>query len=252
MSERAVASPEERLVAVRDIVTEQGAVRIRQLAEDFGVSEMTIRRDLIELEILGHARRVRGGAVAIGSQLFHQRHSHNARAKARIADKLRLLVPSSGILAFDASSTVHRLASTLDCPRDLSIITNGLDTFAVLCEIPGVTSTLTGGTREPRTGSLVGPIAVRVAEMYLYDTFICSASALESNLGSSEASQSESEVKRALGKISKQVILAVDHTKLDTRAQARTFQLDEISLLVTDLDPTDGRLDAYRDLVRIS
>jgi hypothetical protein len=65
----------------------------RTLATNFGVSEMTIRRDLDEPETIGVARRVRGGAVAIGPEGFTKRHSANGRARARIADKLIRLIP---------------------------------------------------------------------------------------------------------------------------------------------------------------
>jgi DeoR family fructose operon transcriptional repressor len=245
-------SPEERLGEVRNLIAERGAVRIDELAADFGVSEMTIRRDLDELETLGVARRVRGGAIALGPEPFAQRHRHNARAKARIAEKLLPHIPVSGTVAFDASTTIYRLAATLELARDLVVVTNGLDTFHALVGKPGISASLSGGSQEPRTGSLVGPMAVRAAESFLYDAFICSAAALDHEVGSSEASLAESEVKRAFSQTSGRIILAVDHTKLGTRAQARMFDLENVDLLVTDLDPDDLRLDKYRPLVEVS
>lgn len=251
MSQRAFMSPEERLGEVRNRIAEQGAVRIDELATVFGVSEMTIRRDLDELETLGLARRVRGGAVALGPEPFAQRHRHNARAKAKIAEKLVPLLPASGAVALDASTTIYRLAAALEGARDLVVVTNGRDTFDALTDKPGVTATLTGGNEEPRTGSLVGPIAVRAAQEFLYDLFICSGAALDVEAGSSEASLAESEVKRAFSQTSSRIVLAVDHSKLDTRAQARMFDLEMVDLLVTDLEPEDERLDGYRNEVEL-
>lgn len=251
MSERAFNSPEERLGEVKNLISERGAVRIDELAADFGVSEMTIRRDLDELEALGVARRVRGGAIAIGPEPFAQRHRHNARAKARIAEKLLSHIPGTGVAAFDASTTIYRLAASLEAARDLVVLTNGLDTFRAMAGKPGISASLTGGTEEPRTGSLVGPTAIRAAESFLYDVFVCSAAAIDHTLGSSEASLAESEVKRAFSKTSSRIILAVDHSKLGTRGRARMFDLENIDLMVTDLDPTDHRLADYRPLVAI-
>lgn len=251
MSRPVFKSPEERLGEVRDLIAERGAVRIDQLAMDFGVSEMTIRRDLDELEALGIVRRVRGGAIALGPEPWEQRHQHHARAKAKIAEKLLPLVPASGTVALDASTTIYRLAATIETARDLVVVTNGWDTFHSMKGTPGVTSSLTGGTEEPRTGSLVGPMAVRAAQSFLYDTFFSSAAALDLEVGSSEAALAESEVKRAFGQTSNRIVLAVDHSKLGTRAQARVFEFEQLDLLVTDLDPSDSRLDAYRDLVKI-
>jgi hypothetical protein len=149
---------------MRDLIAARGALRIDELARDFGVSEMTIRRDLDELEALGFARRVRGGAIALGPEPWEQRHQHNARAKSRIADKLLPMVPASGTVAFDASTTIYRLAASLETARDLVVVTNGWDTFQSMKGTPGVTASLTGGTEESRTGSLVGPMAVRAAK----------------------------------------------------------------------------------------
>jgi DeoR family fructose operon transcriptional repressor len=252
MSEPVPKSPEERLGEVRDLIAELGTVRIDQLAADFGVSEMTVRRDLDELEALGLARRVRGGAIALGPEPWEQRHQHNARAKAKIAEKLLPIVPTSGTIALDASTTIYRLAASIQTARDLTVVTNGWDTFHSMRDTPGVTASLTGGNEEPRTGSLVGPMAIRAAQAFLYDVFFSSAAALDSNLGTSEAALAESEVKRAFSQTSNRIIVAVDHGKLETRAQARVFDFEQIDLLVTDLDPVDSRLDPYRDRVQLA
>lgn len=246
MSTVAANGPHDRLPVIQRRITQDGSVRIADLATDLGVSEMTIRRDLDELETLGVVRRVRGGAVALGPEPFDDRHRHQARAKARIADKLRELLPQRGTVAFDASSTVHRLAGVLDGARDLVVVTNGIQTFQALHDKPGISVTLTGGTREPRTGSLVGPIASRSADDFLFDVLLCSGTALDERVGSSEASLAEAEVKRSLGANSERIVLAVDHSKLDRRGDARMFRLDQIDTLVTDLDPDDDRLRPYR------
>ena len=246
-----MAAQHDRLRLIQERTRDAGFVRIDELAAAYGVSEMTIRRDLNELQVLGVARRVRGGAVAVGPEPFVERHRHNARAKARIADKLLDLLPEHGTVAFDASSTVYRLAADLEGARDLVVVTNGLDTFAALSGKPGLTATLTGGSADPRTGSLTGPVASRAAEDFVFDLLICSGTALDPEIGSSEASLAEAEVKRALASSCKRVILAVDHTKLGTRAQARMFSLERLELLVTDLDPDDPRLESYRLAVQV-
>lgn len=240
----------ERLHIIERRMQTEGSVRIDELATALHVSEMTIRRDLDELERLGVARRVRGGAVAIGPERFAERHRHNAKSKAVIAAKLRELLPDRGTVAFDASTTVHRLAAELDGARDLFVLTNGIDTFQVLGETPGIATTLTGGRLEPRTGSLVGPIATRTAQEFLFDVFVCSATSLDPDLGSSESSLAEADVKRAIASTSARIVLAADHSKLGTRAQTRMFRPQEIDVLVTDLDPQDQRLMPYRDRIR--
>ena len=131
---------EERLRWLSETLTVDGSVTIAAAAEALRVSDMTIRRDLAELEDRGTARRVRGGARALGPQSFAERRQRAGRAKARIAAKLAELVPAQGVVAFDASSTIMRLASGMDAARDLTVLTNGPDTFAALQGLPGVTA----------------------------------------------------------------------------------------------------------------
>jgi DeoR family fructose operon transcriptional repressor len=241
---------EERLAWLEERLRSDGAVTIPVAADALAVSEMTIRRDLAELESRGTARRVRGGARAVGPQPFAQRHHTAARAKVRIAAKLAGLVPDRGAVAFDASSTVMRLSTALSA-RDLTVMTNGPDTFAALQGAPGVTALLTGGRLEERTGSLVGPLASRCAALFSAEVFFASASAIHPASGALEASLDEAEVKRAIAATAREVVLAVDSSKLERRAVALGLEWEQVDLLVTDLDPANARLDPYRRLTRI-
>ena len=242
---------ESRLVWIRQRLDDHGQVRIAAAATELDVSEMTIRRDLQELEAQGVARRVRGGAVAVGPMAFADRHKSRARAKARIAAKLLDLVPATGAIGLDASSTLLRLATALGKSRDLIVLTNGWETFHALQGKPGVTPMLTGGELDPRTGSLVGPIAYRAAGSLLMSRLFISAAAVDVEFGPSEPCLEEAEVKRALAGVSGEVVLAVDSTKLKGRSIARSMAWDDVDILVTELEPHDSRLHEYRDLAEI-
>jgi len=251
MSLQGNLATEERLDRLTRHLREHGRVVIGAAAVELGVSEMTIRRDLKELEARGTLKRVRGGALAVGPQPFADRRRTAARAKAAIATKLAGLVPATGAVAFDASSTIMRLAGSLPDVRDLVVLTNGPDTFAALHDMPGVRAMLTGGEREPRTGSLVGPLACRSAGQLGVERLFLSAAALDLTLGATETCLEEAEVKRAMRASAGQVVLAVDASKLDGRAVAVSLDWDAIDVLVTDLAPDDDRLAAYRDRVEV-
>ena len=212
---------------------------------------MTIRRDLDVLAGEGTARRVRGGAVAIGPIAFAERAQTRAREKGVIAAKLLALVPRRGAIALDASSTVQRLARRLDDVRDLTVVTNGPDTFAALQQHAGVTALLTGGELDRRTGSLVGPLATRASRDVVVSTLFVSAAALDAEFGSSESTLEDAEVKLAMADSAVDVVLAVDSTKLGTHAPARTFALERLAAVVTELDIDHPRLDAYRSRCRL-
>lgn len=241
----------ERLESIRRRLDVNGAVSIVDLATEHDVSKMTIRRDLDLLVGEGVAQRVRGGATAIGPQQFAQRYEHHAKAKGRIAEKLLELVGAGGAIGLDASTTMQRLAVGLSGARDLTVLTNGPDTFRSLQAHGGVTALLTGGALNEETGSLIGPLAARAADQLLLRRLFVSAAALDPDLGSSEASLAEAEIKLALAASASEVVLAVDSSKLGHRSPARCFNLSNISILVTELEPDNSSLDPYRDLVQL-
>jgi DeoR family fructose operon transcriptional repressor len=241
----------ERLQWLTERLEASGSVTITEAAAELGVSEMTIRRDITELEERGAVRRVRGGALAVGPRTFAERRSVNARAKGRIAAKLATLVPNTGAVALDASSTVLRVVSLLSQSRDLLAVTNGPDTFAALQHQRGITPVLTGGQLEGRTGSLVGGIACRTARQITAKLFIASAAAVDDRVGATEATIEEAEVKRAFAEAASRVVLAVDSSKLASRAISVGLEWEHIDVLVTELDTDDERLGAYRRLAEV-
>lgn len=244
---------ERRTAHIRAALQVAERVRIADLAKELNVSEMTIRRDLQELEAEGVVRRVRGGAVPVGPGPvpFGERTQHQARAKGKIAAKLLRLVDQTGAIGIDASSTMLRFAAKLQGARDLTIMTNSLETFAVLQGKLGLTPILTGGQLDSRTGSLTGTIATRAAGGLLLKRLFTSAAGVDPEFGSTEACLEEAEVKRAFGAVAEEIVLAVDSTKLGTRAVARAFRWSEVALLVTELAPDDRRLDPYRQITEI-
>ncbi len=236
-----------RLRQIRAALDAAGMVKVPQLADQLRVSEMTVRRDLDTLVEQGFATRVRGGAMARGPQQFADRFGREARAKARIADKLVPLVGDGGAIGIDASSTLQRLAAALDKVRDLTVVTNSVESFGVLSAQPSLTALLTGGRLDPRTGSLVGPMATRAAEDVVLRRLFLSAAGLDAGFGTNEATLEEAEVKLAFVAVAKSVVVAVDSTKLGQLGSARCVPLEGIDVLVTELDPSDGRLDPFRE-----
>jgi DeoR family glycerol-3-phosphate regulon repressor len=237
---------EERRARLLEILARDGALRLDPVAAELGVSAMTVRRDLDDLEAEGLARRVRGGAVApVLPRPFGERMSTRSAAKSLIARKALPLVPDTGAVAFDASSTSGVLLAEI-APRDLVVATNSIQNAATARRRAGVRSILVGGELEERTDSFVGAVACRAAAALGYERFFTSASAL-SPAGTSEVSLEEAQVKEVFAQRSGQTILLLDSSKLGRTAVAQGLDLGAIDVLVTDLDPGDERLDAYRD-----
>ena len=110
---------------------------------------------------------------------------------------------------------------------------------------------MTGGQLDARTGSLVGPLACWAARQIVVDHFFCSCTALDPRAGATEVALEEAEVKRSIAITARRIVLAVDSSKLGHLAPAVCFELGQIDLLVTELDPSDARLDPFRSLTDV-
>lgn len=242
---------EERLARLEEVLDAEGLIRIRAAAEALGVSEMTIRRDLQELEARGVARRTRGGAIASGPLRLDVRQRTKQRLKSRIARKLLELVPQTGSITIDSSSTMLRFANMLTERRDLSVLTNGIETFSALAGRPGVTPHIVGGVAQTRTGSLVGPLATRRLSEFRVDMALISSGGVDPDTGTTEPTIDEADVKRAACRRARRVVVAVDASKLGRKELARALDWNRIDVLVTELDPSDARLRPYRDLAEL-
>lgn len=221
------------------------SVALADAAGRLNVSEMTVRRDLDRLEERGLARRVRGGAVYTGPVSFTGRSRSYGAEKNAIAQKLLPLVPDEGVIAFDSSTTMHRLAMLVEGRGDLTVVTNGLLTFTALRERPGVTAILTGGFADARSDSLVGPVATASLDAMRFSVLFASAAALDES-SCFENTFEEAEVKRTFARVSGQVVVGAHSAKLDGAATAAAIPLDRISVLATELGPGDAQLAAYR------
>ncbi len=243
--------PARRHEQLLEILERDGVIQWELAASELGVSAMTVRRDIQALEGEGVIRRVRGGAVApVRPRAFGERAATRATAKRTIARKALRLVPHEGAAAFDASTTAGALVAMVDA-RDLLVVTNSIDNAGLARARQGVRSVLLGGELEERTGSLVGPTAEQAARSFVVDRFFTSAAAFDIAAGTMEVSLEEAAVKHVLAAAAGETVALADSSKLGQHAPVIALEWAQVDVLVTELDPTDARLDAYRDLVEI-
>ncbi len=239
---------EPRQKQILQLVNAEGQAVASELARRFGVSDMTIRRDLGTLEDMGLVIRVHGGAIAGERSRFTNRLSTNARAKAKAVAKLAGLLPETGCVYFDGSTTVLNLVKALKGRTRLQVATNNVETFNRLAAAKGPTPILLGGSLDTRTDNLIGPLALRSVEALAFEKAFFSAWGLAPGVGLNEATVEDAAVKEAVAKRARQVLVAVDRSKLGVVAAGVWRHGAEKSVLATDLSVGDGRMDEYRGL----
>ncbi len=138
-----------------------GRVAVSDLAARFGVSSVTVRKDLDALERRSLLRRVRGGAVSLGASdegSFEARFTDSRDRKQAIAKAAAAAVRDGDVIAIDSSTTAFYLAQELVERRGLVVVTNGLRLATLLMEQSSARVLVLGGVLRRSAGSLVGPI----------------------------------------------------------------------------------------------
>src|SRR5918999_1189973 len=238
--------PDERRRLVAERLREDGNVSVAAIEEEFGVSPMTARRDLAELERQGVARRTHGGAVlpALSSHedSFFKRLEVAVEAKEELAEAaLGLLAP--GETLFVDSSTTGYFATRRIVRENLrcTLLTNAVPIMELLCEVdaPQVELVGAGGTLRKLTRSFVGPVAVRAIEAHFADHVIFSVRGLTPDGFLTDPDPLESEVKRAMIKRARQAVLLVDGSKFGRPALIQIAELDDVAVvLAADVSET--------------
>lgn len=248
----------ERQQAILTMLEARGTLTIAELSGRFSVSEMTVRRDLAQLEGEGLVRRTHGGAVHVQSGSFEPplslRSRLHVRAKQDIAALVAAEVQDGQTLVLDGGSTGIAVAEAL-VGRAVTVCALNLRAAAVLASSPETTVMLPGGQVRHGEQSLVGPAAELTLSDHRFDTYVMTASAVEAAAGATEWNVADAAVKRAALASSRRCILACDSSKFGHTAFARVAGLDQVDLIVTDsaLDADQRRaVDAGGSLLRLA
>jgi DeoR family fructose operon transcriptional repressor len=233
---------EERQQAIATLVGQRGRVSVTDLAEQYGVTTETVRRDLAALDRMGLVRRVHGGAVpaaaltAIELGTAEREHSRAAE-KDRIAKAaLDFLPPPGGSVLFDAGTTTARIAALLPADRELAAVTNALPIAARLTGYAGVRLHLLGGRVRGVTQAAVGAETLRMLGDFRVDVAFIGTNAFTAGHGLSTPDFEEAAVKRAMVASAHRVVVVTDSTKVGREDFVRFATIEEVDVLVTDTD----------------
>ncbi|MFF2045124.1 DeoR/GlpR family DNA-binding transcription regulator [Kitasatospora sp. NPDC058170] len=235
---------QQRRALILEQVRRDGAVRVTELVELFGVSDMTIRRDLDSLARGGGVEKVHGGAVAVGVATadepgFEAKSTRESAAKAAVADAAAALVEPGSVVAVSAGTTAFAVASRLLTVPQLTVVTNSLP-VAELLRAAGrelgetaPTLLLTGGS-PTRSAALVGPLADQAIRTLHVDLLILGAHGVSEQAGLTTPNLGEAETNRALVAGARRVVVVADHTKWGVVALSSFARLTDVDVLVTD------------------
>jgi DeoR/GlpR family transcriptional regulator of sugar metabolism len=225
-----------RRSAIAALLRDSGAVSVTELEARFGISPMTARRDLAELERQGIARRTHGGAVlpSISAQedSFAQRVEVATQAKASLAEAAVAMLSPRETIFLDSSSTAYFVARKIvELRLGVTVITNSLPVMDAIAsrETPNVDLIGIGGRLRPLTRSYVGPYAVHTVLGHFADRTFLSVKGVTREGVMTDADELEAEVKRAMIAQSEEAVLLLDDSKLGARGQYAIARVTELS-----------------------
>ena len=246
MSERPHSRKQQRQ---EDIVAQLRAnptVRIAELAQSFGVSTETIRRDLDALSEAGAVNRTYGGAARSsrrGEAALDERLSEHVAERQGIAQLASQLVEEGELIMIDGGSTTIHLARQLAARSlELTVLTNSLGVAAALGLAPSIKVVLCPGDYHPFDGIVSGAETMAFLERFFADRAFIGASGLTEE-GVSEAYSGAAWVKRHMLGQSRRRHLLLDSSKFGALHHDLVCPLRDIDDLITDRAP-EGALGA--------
>jgi DeoR/GlpR family transcriptional regulator of sugar metabolism len=229
---------EQRQHKILEIVRGDQQVTVADLSHRFDVSEVTIRRDLAELDAQGKLRRAHGGAVVAATAspeapVIH-RMVQAEHCKACIGRVAAALVSDGESVFIGSGSTTAYVARCLVGCKNLTVVTNALNVATELASAEGVTVIVTGGMMRPSELSLIGHIAEQSLHEVRVDKVILGMQAISLDEGMTNDYLPEVMTDRTIIEMSPELIVVADHTKFGRVASAYIAPLERITTLVTD------------------
>jgi DeoR family glycerol-3-phosphate regulon repressor len=226
---------------IMDIARQTGRVSVNELAERFGVSSQTIRKDLNELCDHQLLERVHGGAVVASSV---ENLAYEARRKIAEAEKRKIgrataaLIPDASSLFINIGTTTEEVANALKQHAELLVITNNLHVATMLYPLEGIDVVVAGGAVRRSDGGVVGALTVELIKQFKVDYAIIGASAIDADGALLDYDLSEIQVARAIMANARTVVLVSDSSKFGRLAPARIGHLRDVDIFVTDRVPS--------------
>lgn len=228
---------EERFGAILEHLSDEGSVRVADIAGRLGVSTATVRRDLEELEDKHLLTRTHGGAVGrtVAYELpLRYKSGANVAEKRRIGAAAATLVPDGAVIGLTGGTTTTEVARALMSRASLTVVTNALNIGWELAVHPNVKLVLTGGVARTQSYELNGPLAEDTLARLNLDVTFLGVDGIEVDEGLTTHHEVEAHTNRVMVERSRRVVIVADHSKIGQVRFAKICPLQRSHQLITD------------------
>jgi DeoR/GlpR family transcriptional regulator of sugar metabolism len=228
---------EQRLQLILGELQRDGRVSVKELAARLRISTETVRRDLKDLEMRGHTRRIYGGAVVDrkqGDRPHDERVRVNAREKSRIAAAAAPLIEDGMKIFVDSGSTTLAFTRCLLARRGVTIHTNSIEIAMLMSSNPQADVVVLGGALNPEYKALFGVLTLTALREHFYDVAVMGIATVHAEHGFMDLGEDEAQLRRAALAQSRRSIMLADSSKFGRLGTVRTFGLGDVDVVVTN------------------
>jgi DeoR/GlpR family transcriptional regulator of sugar metabolism len=247
-------SARERRHQIALLLEEEGRVSVADLSLRFGVTDVSIRRDLMILEDAGELRRIHGGALSASrgrrDGTYALKARENRELKARIGALAASLVQPGDVVVFDSGTTVAQVAThiapALQRGSSITAVTNSLPVIRELSGWDGPHLVCLGGLYLPDHEAVVGPQTIADMRDLSADLVFIGCDGLTEETGLTTQHVLVAEVGATMASQARRVVAVADSTKLGRRGFTPIVPLTAVDVLVTDDGAAPDALRAIR------
>lgn len=226
----------ERHARIIELLENRMICTPKELSEELKCSEMTIRRDLNELEEMNLIHRKHGCAFLVKAakpNYFHEQMDEHQYEKEAIAKAALQFVHPYSVICIDSGTTAHTISRFLPDNIPLSVITSNLMTAVELSSKENIQTYMVGGTLYHRNKAIMAD-SRETLEQHPADVAFISARAFRIPGGAYEHTYPLVETKKALVSIARKTVLLIDHSKCEHVSLCNSIPLNQIDVIITD------------------
>jgi len=246
---------EERRREILGVLHRDGRVLVKDLARQFRISQITIRKDLEFLAGQGVIQRTHGGALPVQSgalldPTLREKEKLHRKQKTEIALAAARLVEDGQSVLLDSGTTTTAIARalkhSLNTRARLTVITNAINIAAELAGT-NIEVILTGGTLRKNSFSLLGPLAERTLRQLSADILFLGVDGFDTAAGLFTPNLLESEVNRTMVEIARRTIAVCDSSKFGRRSLCNIMPVAAVHEVITDTQILKSDLRALKE-----
>lgn len=232
----------ERRQQISMMVRERGSVQVAPLAQQFGVSMQTIRKDLHYLSRRGVTERAYGGAILADAVNVTSEPALDIKRAVHTDEKVRIgqlaasvVVPGDAIV-LDSGTTTLQIAHHLPDDDEITVVTNDFDILAALAQKSRINVVVLGGALRRKNMAFYGAQTMSALDDLQVDKLFLGVDGFDVERGITTHYEPEAMLNRKMVTAARQVIVVTDSSKFGQVCLHRIISLAEIDDLVTDGD----------------